>query len=232
MKGGSRLIHILSGTEDLIVFLLCLCLSAGGAYGLYDSYLVYRQANDDSILKFKPGYEGEKPEKEIQGNMVGWLTLEGTAVDYPVMQGDSNFEYLNKDPYGEYSLSGSIFLDARNSADFSDEYSLIYGHHMENSCMFGDLDLYRDQAFFQKHTEGTLTVGEEEKQIAIIAVLDASATDPVIFSPEDRTMEEILEKVKQDAIWYRPAEGEQLIAFSTCRDTGTAERTVVIGAVK
>lgn len=233
MKKGfiNKLLHLLSAIEDLLVFLFCFAFFLVGLYGLYDSYMIYRQANDSSILKFKPGYEEVLPEKEIQGNMVAWLTLEGTRIDYPVMQGDNNFEYLNKNPYGEYSLSGSIFLDYRNKPDFSDEYSLLYGHHMENGYMFGDLDRYRDKEFFDAHTGGTLHVNGEEKELRILAVLQVLATDEVIFNPEASSKEKVMEKVREEAVFKREGEGSRLVACSTCRFPSTAERTVVIAEV-
>ena len=78
----------------------------------------------------------------------------------PVMQGKDNYEYLNKDPYGEFSLSGSIFLDARNDLDFEDDYSLIYGHHMEKGAMFGALDDFQDRAYFDQRRSGTIVTDE------------------------------------------------------------------------
>ncbi|MBR1845920.1 MAG: class B sortase, partial [Oscillospiraceae bacterium] len=63
------------------------------------------------------------------------------------MQGETNGKYLNTDPYGEYSLSGSIFLDSRNAGDFSDSYSLVYGHHMADGMMFGALDAFFDEGY-------------------------------------------------------------------------------------
>lgn len=238
-----KLIRLLSRMEDYLVLFFCVGMFCVGSYGLYDSYLVYHQANDDSILKYKPGYEGEEPEKEIQGRMTAWLTLEGTGIDYPVMQGESNFEYLNKNPYGEYSLSGSIFLDCRNAADFSDEYSLLYGHHMEKGYMFGDLDFYRNEEFFNAHEEGTLILrktdsdekenAEEQIEIRIISVMEALATDEVIFQVgkdvSGDKIQEILDKIEDTAIYKRPYEGNELIGFSTCKYPDTTERTVVIG---
>ena len=107
---GRTLIKLIDRLLDKIAFFICLILFLLGLYGLYDSYMVYQSTMDNSLLKFKPGYEGsETPEKEIQGNMVAWLTIDDTQIDYPVMQGDDNTEYLNKDPYGDYSLAGSIF---------------------------------------------------------------------------------------------------------------------------
>ena len=72
-------------------------------------------------------------------------------------RGKENYEYLNKDPYGEFSLSGSIFLDARNDPDFKDDYSLIYGHHMEKGAMFGALDDFQDRAYFDQRRSGTVS---------------------------------------------------------------------------
>lgn len=96
-----KLIRFLDQLEDLIVLIGCLFLFLIGLYGLYDSYLVYQDANDTSLLKNKPGYESEGAEKTIQGNMAACLTLDDTKIDYPVMQGEDNTEYLNKNPYGE-----------------------------------------------------------------------------------------------------------------------------------
>ena len=88
-------------------------------YGLYDAWYVYHKAGDDAYLQYKPSAgESMDAESPITEDMVAWITVDGTNIDYPVMQGKTNSEYLNIDPYGEYSLSGSIFLDSRNSADF------------------------------------------------------------------------------------------------------------------
>lgn len=229
-----RLIKLLSNLEDIIVFLICLSLFLVGLYGLYDSYLVYRQANDDSILKYKPGYEGEIPEKEIVGNMVAWLTLDGTEIDYPVMQGETNNEYLNKNPYGEYSLSGSIFLDSRNSDDFSDDYSLIYGHHMENGYMFGALDEYMDEEYFYEHQTGTLMIEDTEYDITVIAAMTTLATDEYIFAPTTIGADEIRGHIKEIADVYdsdQVTDDARMIALSTCKYPDTIDRTVVIGII-
>lgn len=234
METGKKIIKFLSGIEDILVFVVCFSLFLIGFYGLYDSYLVYRQANDDSILKYKPGYEGEMPDKEITGNMVAWLTIDGTEIDYPVMQGETNNEYLNKNPYGEYSLSGSIFLDSRNSSDFSDDYSIIYGHHMENGYMFGALDAYMKEDYFYEHQKGTLIVGDEEYEITMIAALETLATDEYIFAPTTIEGAEILGHIKEIAKICdseKMEENKRIVAMSTCKYPDTIDRTVVVGSI-
>lgn len=91
--------------------------------------------------------------RKLNPDVKAWITLDNTKIDYPVLQGDINLKYLNRDFFGDTSLSGNIFLDKRNSPDFKDEYSLVHGHHMEKRKMFGDLDLYRKKDFFKKITQ-------------------------------------------------------------------------------
>ena len=94
---GRKIIRFIDNMVDRAVFLVCLVLFLLGSYGLYDSYMVYKQATDNSILKYKPGYETDDAiNKEIEKNMVAWLTVDDTSIDYPVMQGKDNNEYLNK----------------------------------------------------------------------------------------------------------------------------------------
>ena len=94
---------------------------------MYDNYYVYSHTLGDDISRYKPVQNAAVQEDSpISDDMVAWITIDGTNIDYPVMQGDDNVKYLNTDPFGKYSLSGSIFLDSRNAPDFSDYYWRIY----------------------------------------------------------------------------------------------------------
>ena len=82
-------------------------------YALYDTMYVYDHATGRDYLGFKPDSENQENSvlaATISDDMVAWITLDDTNIDYPVMQGSSNNAYLNTDPFGNYSLSGSIFL--------------------------------------------------------------------------------------------------------------------------
>jgi len=213
-----------------MIFLFCITLFLIGLYALYDSYLVYQNANDTSLLKYKPGYEGEEPEKPLKGNVVAWLTVDDTTIDYPVMQGETNTEYLNKDPFGEYSLSGSIFLDSRNASDFSDEYSMIYGHHMEGGLMFGALDAYLEEEYFDTHQTGTLVVGDRTYDIRVYAVVESEATNKAIFAPTEIDVGITLDYIKEHALFLDKnvvTNDKKILAMSTCKYPDTAERTIV-----
>ncbi len=212
----------------LLLFLICL-------YAMIDAYMVYAGANDSNIMKYKPAAGDTEMLRELAADAVAWITVDGTRIDYPVMQGKTNDDYLNKDPYGEFSLSGSIFLDSRNDKTFSDPYSLIYGHHMEYGAMFGSLDEYAGKEFFDAHKTGTLTVikGAEYK-ITFFASCKAQATDKVIFDPPESSNQALLEYLNKHAIIYDPrgvSAGSKLIALSTCQSAESYERMIVFGTL-
>ena len=212
----------------LLLFLICL-------YAMIDAYMVYAGANDSNIMKYKPAAGNTEKLRELSENAVAWLTVDDTRIDYPVMQGKTNDDYLNKDPYGEFSLSGSIFLDSRNEKMFSDPYSLVYGHHMEYGAMFGSLDEYAGKEYFDAHKTGTLTVikGAEYK-ITFFASCKAQATEKVIFDPPESNNQALLEYLNKHAIIYDPrgvSAGSKLIALSTCQSAESNERMIVFGTL-
>lgn len=214
-------------TVLLICFIIFILI---GGYGVYDSYLVYLHANDTSILKYKPT-NNTLPDEKISDDMVAWLTMKDTSIDYPVMQGETNTEYLNKNPYGDYALSGSIFLDSNNAKKFDDGYSLIYGHHMENKGMFGALDDYENEKFVAQHKTGTLVIEDKTLKLHVFAVLDVPATNDYVFNPTAHPVDEVVKEMKKYAsYWDDSADvtGKQVIALSTCKSPESDDRTVVV----
>ena len=234
---GKKIIRLIDGLIDKSILLVCIVLFLLGSYGLYDSYMVYQQATDNSILKYKPGYEADdETDKKITGNMVAWLTVDDTNIDYPVMQGEDNNEYLNKDPFGDYALSGSIFLDSRNDPEFKDYYSLIYGHHMDHGGMFGDVVEYTDISYFEKHMEGWLYLADATYQIQMFACVETDAYDSMIYGcGADTDLNKLLSYIEEHAVVYknmttdRPA---QVIGLSTCADARTNGRVIVFGRLE
>lgn len=94
--------------------------------------------------------------RAINPDVVGWLVIDGTNINYPVVQGTDNQYYLRHLFTGEYNASGCIFLDSRNTRIFSDQHSILYGHHMGNGTMFNGLMDYKEQAFYDAHPSALL----------------------------------------------------------------------------
>lgn len=92
--------------------------------------------------------------KTINSEIVAWIRIPDTNVDYPVLQSlVSDDYYLNRDIYGDYKYSGSIYMQYCNFEDFSDRVTVLYGHNMANGTMFADLHKFEDKAFFDSHNE-------------------------------------------------------------------------------
>jgi len=212
----------------LLIFIIALLICI---YALYDTWYVFDHANDKSYLKFKPGVEEENgavSESPITSDMVGWITMDDTNIDYPIMQGEDNTAYLNKDPYGKFSLSGSIFLDSRNNSAFTDEYSLIYGHHMEYGVMFGALDDYLDEDYLNSHRHGQLLVGRDGKvmyELEAFYAMSADAKDDFIFNPEN--YEELYAFLREKGMDIN----HRVLCLSTCAGDTSTTRIVVFAYI-
>ena len=159
-------------TSALVAVLLAL-LAVYAGYALWDNQQVYAAAEEvqASLLTLKP-QEGGVPFAELRAvnaDVCAWVTLDGTGVDYPVVQGKDNLTYVNTDVYGNFSLAGTIFLDTRCAPDFAGGYSLLYGHHMVSGQMFGDLEKYQDAAFLREHRTGTLLLPAGACTLAVFA---------------------------------------------------------------
>ena len=172
----------------------------------------------------------------INEDVLGWLTIEDTHIDYPVVQGETDMEYINKDVMGDFALAGSIFLSCLNTLDFTDRYNLVYGHHMDNGGMFGDVLEFVDSQYFESHQTGVLFLTDRSFDIQLFACIEADGYDKLIYrvGPEYGT-EELLDYLKASSTQYRDigvTPEDQIIAFSTCVDAATNGRVVLYGRLE
>lgn len=230
---ASRVIPVLDKSLDVVVLMICILLLLIGGYSLIDNYWLYQHAADRSILNYKPDLNWPLEEQVVSPDQVAWLHIFNTDVDYPVLQGKDNIEYLNKDPFGDFSLSGSIFLDYRNHSDFSDDYSLLYGHHMQHGAMFGALDDFQDRTYFEEHRKGRVVTRRGYFNLELFAVTLTEGTDQKLFDPEGRTAEEILESLRGNSLIYMiPKSGARILAMSTCSGDRFTQRLLVFGTLE
>ena len=229
---------------NLFVIIFVVVAISYSSYVLWDIYNVYRGAflNDD-LLKYKPtGRVGERnPTLEelmrINKDVLGWIQVKDTHIDYPFVAGKDDMEYVNKDIYGNYSLSGAIFLTMANSHDFSDRYNLLYGHHMDNGGMFGDVMEFIDKDYFDKHKTGSLYIPDTTFAIEIWACIETDSYDREVYNVLNKTTENDMKRfisyIEKNATNVREdldiKSSDRLIALSTCVDAATNGRAVVIG---
>ncbi|MGX2961148.1 class B sortase [Peribacillus sp. JNUCC 23] len=87
----------------------------------------------------------------LNTDIVGWLEIDHTQINYPIVQADDNTYYLHRNTEREEMAMGSIFMDYRNDISTNMKHTILYGHRMKNGSMFGELDQYLDNEFFQKN---------------------------------------------------------------------------------
>ena len=109
-------------TAFLAVIILVLVLAL---YVTSDNKRIVSDASAEVYQWYKPTAETTNPFDElveINKDVIGWLTIDSTNIDYPLVQGRNNEKYVNTAVTGEFSLSGALFLDYRNSSDFSEKW--------------------------------------------------------------------------------------------------------------
>lgn len=236
----------------LCIFLAVFCVSA---YMVAKDLITARKEAKgfevlaESVQKVRNGLAADGDDSDLLAvyaalheqnpDFFGWLTIEGTVVDYPVMYTPENSEYyLHRDFEKNYSGSGVPFLDGAYREGYGNY--LIYGHHMKNGSMFASLPEYADAEFWQEHRYlsfdtldelGEYEVfaafyariyGEGEQGFRYYEYLDLS--DPAVFA-------EYVAEAKA-ATGYdtgiTPVYGEQLVTLSTCAYQTTNGRFVVV----
>lgn len=231
IKIADKILNIIIYLFLCIVFLFCL-------YALFDTIKVYIRASSNSVSVLKPTREDPinslKSLQKINKDVVGWITIDGTKIDYPIVIGETNEEYLSKDVYGNYSLSGSIFLDYRNSRKLDDIYSVIFGHHMNGGIMFGSVQKFIDREYFEKNKTGTLYTEKGVFDLEVIAYIATDAYDPTIYSINKDNLEQqdkLVEYIKRKAINYRQVgltKYDTILCLSTCSTATTNGRDILM----
>ena len=155
-RSGKRRGNVLSNI--LIAVGVALLLVAGGLF--VKAQIGYKKANDyyngiaEMAVKDSSGEDGI-PQidfdalKKESDDIVGWIYVPGTRINYVVAQGETNNTYLRHLPNGEYSENGTIFMDMDGTAPgMVDQQTTLYGHHMNDGAMFEPIDASMDQKVF------------------------------------------------------------------------------------
>jgi sortase B len=159
--------------------------------------------------------------QEINPDVIGWLYCPDTVIDYPVVQGEDNSYYLTHLYDGKKNSNGSIFMDYRGSADFSDVNTLIYGHHMKNGKMFASLEGYKKQVYYDAHPALYLFTPDGNYEIQVFAgIVQSGQTAPpyTSFSDEAQYLE-LLASLNERSTFKSDVEVPvfaQLITLMTC----------------
>jgi len=189
--------------------------------------------NETTAEADMPMQHETKPDlSEINPDYIGWIQIDGTNVDYPIVQGADNYKYLNTTFMGERNPSGAIFMDSRNTGGFFG-FSLIHGHNMRDGSMFGDLykllDIELDDELQPVFPEITIFTPENKSlTYQIFAVRRTTENDTVFMLPESG-YDEISEYFAE--FGFSPDYLQQsidILVLATCTTGGRSERLLVM----
>lgn len=166
--------------------------------------------------------------------LYGWITIEGTRINYPIVQHTDNDYYLNYAYTGDYLPAGSIFVDYRcNKSIMRNFNTVIYGHHMNNGTMFNNLDYYFDENFFNNNPYIYIYTLEGIYKYEVFAVYETTMTykyiDTDFLSAEDFVA--FANEMKENSVYQREGitfnEFDRMLTLSTCTNRGYDERICV-----
>ncbi|MCR4924583.1 MAG: class B sortase [Lachnospiraceae bacterium] len=172
--------------------------------------------------------------------LAGWISIEGTDVDYPVMQTTNNEYYLDHDFDQHEDKNGSIFIDSNCSIWPRSQNLIIYGHNMKSGRMFGDLDKYKSQKFYEAHKRIKFDTLYEKGEYDIMYVFPETVHEATEVTFKYYQFIDANSKEEYDSNMQTMAEmslydtgvtsqyGDKLITLSTCDYEEGAERFVVV----
>ena len=159
-----------------------------------------------------PG-NGENPLtrlREQNSDIIGWITVPYTNIDYPIVQAKDNAYYLRRDLNGNIAKPGTIFMDCRCASDGSG-YSIIYGHNMKSGAMFGTLARFGEKTFFDAHPGGRILFEDGWHTIEFFDFRVVNENDSAVYSVPETT--------------------ERMVALSTCSYSFQDARMALLGKI-
>ncbi|MDI6617257.1 MAG: class B sortase [Clostridiales bacterium] len=157
---------------------------------------------------------------DINKDVVGWIKIAGTKIDYPVVQADNNRFYLNHNVERKKSSHGAIFMDYRNTGD-RDFNTVIYGHSLKDGTMFGSLLNYKDPAFCLKHKTIEYDSLEQSMKWRIFSVyIFHQGSDFIqVYFDSDEEYARYLNIISRNSIYETGIEvtkGDKILTLVTC----------------
>jgi len=171
--------------------------------------------------------------KEINNDTVGWLTVNNTKIDYPVVQSTDNDYYLYRDYYKNKNRHGWIYMDYRNNIEDLSDNTIIFGHNLANQKMFGTLRYVTNPSWYKKSSNQIITFNTTKANMKwqIISIYKIPVTNDYLVanfaSSEDKL--NFLDMITQRSIYNFNAtydENTKIITLSTCSN-GSKDRLVV-----
>lgn len=244
-KGGSNIVSNIILVIAIVVF----AVSAYKLYGIFSEYnkgdKEYQKIQDLVINTDKKDDTKEKTfsvdfEKllEMNSDVVGWIRFdEPSEINYPVVQGRDNEEYLKRTFEANTNKLGTLFVDVNNPGDFSGRNTFIYGHNMKNGSMFAQLLKYKDDSFYKEHPYFYIYTPDGKVrtyEIFSAGVVKDTSDSYIMDYADDAAFQTYIDYIKQQSAYPTSAEvttASKIVSLSTCTNVRDDERFLVHGVM-
>lgn len=189
----------------------------------------------------EPAFPDYSAVYELNHDMVGWLTVPGTRINYPIMQTpeEPNY-YLHRSFEKEQTSAGCPYLQENCDINEPSDNLIIYGHNMKSGTMFGELDLFERQSFWEAHQTLTLDTLTERRTYEVLSVFKTTASvgdDNAFYyhhfvnAANESDFDEFVAQCKKLSLYdtgVSASYGDKLITLSTCEYSRTNGRLVLV----
>ena len=246
--------HSKNNSKNWLLILLIIICVCGMGYIIYNFYSNYKtKKQTETILNTITIDEAQitqtKTERMLQleelqeqnDEIVAWIEIPDTNINYPVIQAKDNDFYLDHDYKKEYSATGSLFLDKDFDTQNGSSNYLIYGHRNKQGLMFEDLLKYANKDFYESHKKIKFTTNEEDSIYEVVAVFysrvyykkeqDVFRYYYFVNAKDENEYNDFVYNAKKVSLYdtgINPQYGEQLLTLSTCEYSQEDGRFVVV----
>lgn len=248
--------------ENIVIVILTLSCLGGITFGVYglvmadkeyekseseytalsDAYVVREETSEIVVVNEETGEEEIRRTppytidftslKEINEDVCGWIVIEGTVVNYPILYSHDNKDYLRTTMEGTWATAGSIFMDCSNEMDFTSINTVLYGHNMKDGSMFKVISYYKDETYYQEHPY--IFICTEDRQVrygVISAHYTTVGSDSYKKTFTEDGYAEWLFNEKELSLYATDcgiSEDKPVITLSTCVRSNSSQRFVLV----
>lgn len=191
--------------------------------------------SEDSIIEEQAVKENFKVNweelKSINQDAIAWIKIDGTNINYPIVQGTDNEEYIKRNIYGNYSKGGCIFVDMNIEKPFKALNTIIYGHNLNDGAMFNNLKKYSNEQYAKNHDEIHIYLPEEDRIYKVFAFGKINENNNKIYNTSIINLEkyyQMIQEYNQINIAENLDYSKPVIMLSTCTNSNRKERYVVV----
>lgn len=229
----------------LYILLIVFVVSGVKVYDYIKETSINNKLNNDLIDKAVTINDTAKEENEVpisvdfgklkqeNDDIVGWIYCENTKINYPVVQGKDNEEYVHTLVNKKNGSSGTLFIDYRNDRNVTEGNTIIYGHNMKNGTMFATIKKYKNQSFYDEHKEMYYLTPEKSYKLELFSGYTTNIDSDIYdLTKLDQNKIDELKRKSDFENDIEVKEEDKILTLSTCAYDYEDARYILMGVLR